>query len=271
MSSPSSSPSPPAETVPRREAVPSSPPPSSPPSLEVSRLAYAYPDGTQALFGVDLRVERGERVALLGPNGAGKTTLVMHLNGILAAGHGTVSVAGLPVGKATLAEVRRRVGLVFQDPDDQLFMPTVRDDVAFGPANAGVTGPELDRRVRGALEQVGMLETIDRPPHHLSFGQRRRVAVATVLAMEPEILVLDEPSSNLDPASRRELAEVLRGLDVTVLMVTHDLPYALELCERSLILSGGVIAADGPTREILSDAGLLAAHRLELPYGFAPP
>ncbi|MEU4833710.1 ABC transporter ATP-binding protein [Streptosporangium sp. NPDC023615] len=242
-----------------------------PPSLEVSRLAYAYPDGTQALFGVDLRVERGERVALLGPNGAGKTTLVMHLNGILAAGHGTVSVAGLPVGKATLAEVRRRVGLVFQDPDDQLFMPTVRDDVAFGPVNAGVTGQELERRVRGALERVGMLETIDRPPHHLSFGQRRRVAVATVLAMEPEILVLDEPSSNLDPASRRELAEILRGLDVTVFMVTHDLPYALELCERSLILSGGVIAADGPTREILSDAGLLAAHRLELPYGFAPP
>lgn len=134
-----------------------------------------------------------------------------------------------------------------------------------------MTGEELAFRVKDALERVGMLEAIDRPPHHLSFGQRRRVAVATVLAMEPEILVLDEPSSNLDPASRRELAEILRGLDVTILMVTHDLPYALELCERALILSGGVIAADGPTREILSDAGLLAAHRLELPYGFAPP
>ncbi|WP_420847092.1 energy-coupling factor ABC transporter ATP-binding protein [Nonomuraea basaltis] len=240
-------------------------------SLEVRQLAYAYPDGTQALFGVDLSIARGERVALLGPNGAGKTTLVMHLNGILTAGHGTVTVAGIPVRKDTLKEVRQRVGLVFQDPDDQLFMPTVRDDVAFGPANAGLRGEDLDRVVKDALGRVGMLEAIDRPPHHLSFGQRRRVAVATVLAMEPEILVLDEPSSNLDPAARRELAEILRSLDVTVLMVTHDLPYALELCGRSLILSGGVIAADGPTRELLADADLLADHRLELPYGFAIP
>ncbi|WP_406318877.1 energy-coupling factor ABC transporter ATP-binding protein [Streptosporangium sp. NBC_01639] len=241
------------------------------PSLEVRRLAYAYPDGTQALFGVDFAIGRGERVALLGPNGAGKTTLVMHLNGILTAGHGTVAVAGLPVTKVSLREIRRRVGLVFQDPDDQLFMPTVREDVAFGPANLGIGGEELQRRVKDALDRVGMLEAIDRPPHHLSFGQRRRVAVATVLAMEPEILVLDEPSSNLDPASRRELAEILRSLDVTVLMVTHDLPYALELCDRALVLSGGVIAADGPTRDILADADLLAAHRLELPYGFALP
>ncbi|MCG5217069.1 ABC transporter ATP-binding protein [Streptosporangium soli] len=239
------------------------------PSLEVSRLAYAYPDGTQALYGVDLSIARGERVALLGPNGAGKTTLVMHLNGILTAGHGTVTVAGLPVRGDTMKEIRRRVGLVFQDPDDQLFMPTVREDVAFGPVNMGVRGEELERRIKDALDRVGMLEALDRPPHHLSYGQRRRVAVATVLAMEPEILVLDEPSSNLDPAARRELAEVLRSLDVTVLMVTHDLPYALELCPRSLILSDGVIAADGPTGELLADAELLAAHRLELPYGFA--
>lgn len=240
-------------------------------SLEVSDLAYAYPDGTQALFGVNLTIGRGERVALLGPNGAGKTTLVMHLNGILGGGHGTVTVAGTPVRKDTLKEIRQRVGLVFQDPDDQLFMPTVRDDVAFGPANMGVRGEELERRVKDALDRVGMLEAADRPPHHLSFGQRRRVAVATVLAMEPEILVLDEPSSNLDPAARRELAEILRSLDVTVLMVTHDLPYALELCERSLILSDGVIAADAPTREVLADPELLAGHRLELPYGFAIP
>ncbi len=240
-------------------------------SLEVSELAYAYPDGTQALFGVDLSIGRGEHVALLGPNGAGKTTLVMHLNGILTAGHGTVSVAGTPVRADTLKEVRQRVGLVFQDPDDQLFMPTVRDDVAFGPANMGVRGEELERRVKNALDRVGMADHLDRPPHHLSFGQRRRVAVATVLVMEPEILVLDEPSSNLDPAARRELAEILRSLDVTVLMVTHDLPYALELCERSLILSGGVIAADGPTRTLLADSALLAEHRLELPYGFAIP
>jgi cobalt/nickel transport system ATP-binding protein len=240
-------------------------------SLEVRGLAYAYPDGTQALFGVDLTIARGERVALLGPNGAGKTTLVMHLNGILTPGHGSVEVAGLPVRGDTLKEIRRRVGLVFQDPDDGLFMPTVREDVAFGPANLGVRGADLDRRVTEALERVGMADVADRPPHHLSFGQRRRVAVATVLAMEPEILVLDEPSSNLDPASRRELAQILKNLDVTVLMVTHDLPYALELCERSLILSSGVIAADGPTRALLADGDLLAAHRLELPYGFAPP
>ncbi|GGS35818.1 putative ABC transporter ATP-binding protein [Streptomyces pseudogriseolus] len=238
-------------------------------SLEVSGLAFAYPDGHQALFGVDFTIGRGERVALLGPNGAGKTTLVLHLNGILG-GAGTVRVAGLEVGKRHMAEIRRRVGIVFQDPDDQLFMPTVREDVAFGPAAAGVKGAELEARVDRALERVGMAEFKNRPPHHLSFGQRRRVAVATVLAMEPEILVLDEPSSNLDPASRRELADILRSLDVTVLMVTHDLPYALELCPRALVLSDGVIAADGPTADLLADDALMRAHRLELPYGFDP-
>jgi cobalt/nickel transport system ATP-binding protein len=242
----------------------------STPVLDVQGVAYAYPDGHQALYGVNLHVHRGERVALLGPNGAGKTTLVLHLNGILAAGAGTVNVSGLPVNKQNLQEVRRRVGVVFQDPDDQLFMPKVRDDVAFGPANLGLKGQALDKRVRDALEQVGMADYIDRPPHHLSFGQRRRVAVATVLAMEPEILVLDEPSSNLDPASRRELADILRGLDVTVLMVTHDLPYALELCPRSVVLSDGVIVADAATYDILTDDALMSAHRLELPFGFDP-
>jgi cobalt/nickel transport system ATP-binding protein len=240
------------------------------PSLEVRSLAYAYPDGHQALFGVDLTVARGDRVALLGPNGAGKTTLVLHLNGILTPGHGSVTVAGLPVGKETMQEIRRRVGVVFQDPDDQLFMPTVREDVAFGPANLGVRGDELDERVRGALDRVGMLGYVDRPPHHLSFGQRRRVAVATVLAMQPEILVLDEPSSNLDPASRRELAEILLDLEVTTLMVTHDLPYALELCPRAVILDDGVIAASGRTHDLLCDGELMRAHRLELPFGFDP-
>ncbi|MFF3964715.1 energy-coupling factor ABC transporter ATP-binding protein [Streptomyces griseorubiginosus] len=239
-------------------------------SLEVTGLAFAYPDGHQALFGVDFSIARGERVALLGPNGAGKTTLVLHLNGILSGGVGSVKVAGLPVDKRHMAEIRRRVGIVFQDPDDQLFMPTVREDVAFGPAAAGLKGDELEARVRTALERVGMAEFAHRPPHHLSFGQRRRVAVATVLAMEPEILVLDEPSSNLDPASRRELADILRSLDVTVLMVTHDLPYALELCPRSLILSEGTIAADGKTAELLTDEELMRAHRLELPFGFDP-
>ncbi|KRF34658.1 energy-coupling factor ABC transporter ATP-binding protein [Nocardioides sp. Soil805] len=242
----------------------------STPVLDLQSVAFAYPDGHQALFGVDLHVHRGERVAVLGPNGAGKTTLVLHLNGILAPGRGTVRVSGLPVVKENLAEVRRRVGIVFQDPDDQLFMGSVRDDVAFGPRNLGIRGAELDRRVMAALDMVGMADFVDRPPHHLSFGQRRRVAVATVLVMEPEIIVLDEPSSNLDPASRRELADILTGLDVTLMMVTHDLPYALQLCPRAVVLSDGVIAAQGRTLDILTDDALMAAHRLELPYGFDP-
>jgi cobalt/nickel transport system ATP-binding protein len=240
------------------------------PVLDVRGLAYAYPDGHQALFGVNLHVHQGERVALLGPNGAGKTTLVLHLNGILTAGAGSVTVSGLPVTPDNLTEIRRRVGVVFQDPDDQLFMPSVRADVEFGPANLGLRGAALEARVVGALDRVGMVDFIDRPPHHLSFGQRRRVAVATVLAMEPEILVLDEPSSNLDPASRRELADIIRSLDVTVLMVTHDLPYAYELCPRSVVLSDGVVVADGQTRAVLTDDALMSAHRLELPFGFDP-
>jgi cobalt/nickel transport system ATP-binding protein len=222
------------------------------------------------LFGIDLSIRPGERVALLGPNGAGKTTLVLHLNGIHLPQQGRVAVGGLPVSKKNLKEIRRRVGIVFQDPDDQLFMPTVRQDVAFGPANMGVTGDDLDERVRSALEAVGMENAVDRAPHHLSFGQRRRVAVATVLAMEPEILVLDEPSSNLDPAGRRELAEILLGLDITMLMVTHDLPYALELCPRSVVLNEGLIVGDGRTVDILTDVDLMKRNRLELPFGFFP-
>jgi cobalt/nickel transport system ATP-binding protein len=239
-------------------------------ALDVRGLAFAYPDGRQALFGVDLVVGRGERVALLGPNGAGKTTLVLHCNGILVPGQGEVYVGGLRVAKPHIAECRRRVGIVFQDPDDQLFMPTVHDDVAFGPANLGLRGEALAQRVKEALVAVGMDHVADLPPHHLSFGQRRRVAVATVLAMQPDILVLDEPSSNLDPAGRRELRDVLRGLDLTLLMVTHDLPYALELCQRALVMNNGRIVADGPMADILADEALLAANRLELPYGFDP-
>jgi cobalt/nickel transport system ATP-binding protein len=243
----------------------------SKPVLEIKDLAFAYPDGNQALFGVNLVISEGERVALLGPNGAGKSTLVMHMNGIHPTAHGSIYVAGQLVdakNKQALKDIRAKVGIVFQDPDDQLFMPTVGEDVAFGPYNMGVRGEELEKVVSESLSKVGMLEYKDRPPHHLSFGQRRRVAVATVLAMNPEILVLDEPSSNLDPASRRELAEILKSLKITLIMVTHDLPYAAELCERSVILSGGIIVADDKTPNILRNESLLSKYRLELPVGF---
>jgi cobalt/nickel transport system ATP-binding protein len=237
-------------------------------ALRVEGLHHTYPDGRTALSGVDFEVEAGERVAIMGPNGAGKTTLVLHLNGILQPTAGRVTVGELVVEKANLREVRRRVGIVFQDPDDQLFMPTVREDVAFGPHNLGLRGHELDHRVQDALAAVGMADSADRAPHHLSFGERRRVAVATVLAMDPEVLVLDEPSSNLDPAARRELAEILLSLPVTTVLVTHDLPYALQLCPRSIVLNSGRVAAEGPTREILADDAVMEANRLELPFGF---
>lgn len=240
-------------------------------ALNVENLAFAYPDGNQALFGVNLKLKRGERLALLGPNGAGKSTFVLHLNGIHPTLQGKIEVDGLLVdakNQETLKKIRSKVGIVFQDPDDQLFMPTVGEDVAFGPYNMGMRGDELQKRVDDSLDLVGMREFIDRPPHHLSFGQRRRVALATVLAMNPDFLVLDEPSSNLDPASRRELSEILKSLDISLIMVTHDLPYAFELCERSAILSAGVIVADGNTREILQNQELLMKNRLELPLGF---
>jgi len=244
---------------------------SSKPALVVEDLAFAYPDGHQALFGVNLRIAAGERLALLGPNGAGKTTLVMHLNGIHGAQHGYVEIDGMRIdvnNKAGLKQIRSTVGLVFQDPDDQLFMPTVFEDVAFGPRNMGLSPSEVEVRVAEALSRVGMSHLAQRPPHHHSFGQRRRVAVATVLAMNPSILVLDEPSSNLDPASRRELAEILQALPITLIMVTHDLPFAFELCERSVILAEGTIVADGSTPQILRDQALLERYRLELPKGF---
>ena len=240
-------------------------------AVRVRDLHYTYPDGHVALAGVDLDVAPGERVALLGPNGAGKTTLMLHLNGVLTASRGTVEIGATTVQRSTLREIRRRVGLVFQDPDDQLFMPTLAQDVAFGPANFGVRGADLDARVAHALAVVSMSELADRSPAHMSGGQRRRAALATVLACEPEVLVLDEPSANLDPVARRELAETLTGLDATMLIVTHDLPYAAQLCSRAIVMDGGVVVADGPIGEVLADADLLAAHRLELPWGFVVP
>lgn len=239
-------------------------------ALEVRGLQFSYPDGTEVLRGVDLTIGAGERVALLGPNGAGKTTFVLHLIGILQAASGTVAVDGVELTDDSVRDLRAKVGFVFQDPDDQLFMPTVRQDVAFGPANFGLRGDDLDLRVKEALTMVGMDHAASKAPHHLSGGERRRVAIATVLAMRPSILILDEPSTNLDPAGRRELAEILSGLDVTLLMVTHDLPYAFEICERSVVMSEGVIAADGPTSDVLSDAAAMTRHRLELPAGFHP-
>ncbi|MCB1006824.1 MAG: ABC transporter ATP-binding protein [Acidimicrobiales bacterium] len=236
--------------------------------LALDSVRYTYPDGRAALQGVDLAVATGERVAVLGPNGAGKTTLVLHLNGVLAPAAGRVTVDGLDTAdQASLREIRRRVGLVFQDPDDQLFCPTVRQDVAFGPANLGLEPDEVEARVVEALEVVGMAGAADRAPHHLSLGERRRVAVATVLAMHPTTLVLDEPSANLDPAARSELAAVLAELELTLVVVTHDLPYALELCPRAVVLDAGRIVQDDATAALLADAERLAAHRLALPRG----
>lgn len=237
-------------------------------AIRVAGLRHVYPDGHMGLDGVDLAVAAGEKVAVLGPNGAGKTTLMLHLNGVLTATSGTVEISGITVQRKTLRDIRRRVGLVFQDPDDQLFMPTVAQDVAFGPANFGLRGEQLAARVRHALEVVALTDLADRSPAHLSGGQRRRAALATVLACDPEILVLDEPSANLDPVARRELATTLLGLDATMVVVTHDLPYAAQLCERAVVIDNGRVVADGPIGTILADDTLLAAHRLELPWGF---
>jgi len=240
--------------------------------VSVRNLRFAYPAGRGAavLDGVNFDIAAGERVAVLGPNGAGKTTLMLHLNGILTPTSGSVEIGGTVVSRQTVREIRRRVGLVFQDPDDQLFMPTVGEDVAFGPSNFGARGDDLTARVESALERVGLAGAASRPPQHLSLGQRRRAAIATILSMDVDVVVLDEPTSNLDPSARRELSATLDALPATIVVVTHDLPYALELCPRALVLDGGRIVADGATRELLADAEFMAAHGLELPWGFDP-
>lgn len=238
------------------------------PTIAVEGLDFRYPDGTPALSEINLHIHPGERVALLGPNGAGKTTLILHMNGIHMPQRGAIAVSGLQLSTENVMEIRRRVGVVFQDPDDQLFMPTVRDDVEFGPRNLGLTGRDLDTCVDAALAAMDVADLAGRPPNHLSFGQKRRVAIAGVLAMQPSILVLDEPTSNLDPASRRELAEALKELPTTQLIVTHDLPFAYEMCGRAIVMDEGRVVASAPTQTLLADENLLRQHRLELPFGY---
>ena len=237
--------------------------------LNVVNLSFEYPDGFKALENINLSLSKGERLAVLGPNGAGKTTLILHLNGILGDLNGQITLNNNSFSEENISKIRKSVGLVFQDPDDQLFMPTVLEDVMFGPKNFGFSDELVKKNSMKALEQVKMLQFIDKPPHHLSFGQKRKVAIASVLASEPELLVLDEPSSNLDPASRRELIDILKNLDVSIILVTHDLPMALEICNRSVILNNGKITANDETYKILKNEKVMADNRLELPFGFA--
>ena len=237
--------------------------------LSVNNISFEYPDGFKALENINLSLSKGERLAVLGPNGAGKTTLILHLNGILGDLNGQITLNNNSFSEENISKIRKSVGLVFQDPDDQLFMQTVLDDVMFGPKNFGFSDELVKKNSMKALEQVKMLQFIDKPPHHLSFGQKRKVAIASVLASEPELLVLDEPSSNLDPASRRELIDILKNLDVSIILVTHDLPMALEICNRSVILNNGKITANDETYKILKNEKVMADNRLELPFGFA--
>jgi len=236
------------------------------PMIEARNLSFAYPDGTDALRSVSFCIRQGESVGIIGCNGAGKSTLLLHLNGYLTPTCGEMRVADIPITRQTVAMARRAVGLVFQDSDDQLFMATVSEDVAFGPINLGLTDDEIERRVKAALDRVGVAHLCDRPPHKLSGGEKRSVAIATVLAMEPDILVMDEPSSNLDPRARRRLIELLRSFEHTRIIATHDLEMVVEVCSRVIVLNGGTVAADGPTREILNDEMLMLAHGLERPH-----
>jgi len=233
--------------------------------VEVENLVFSYPDGTPAVRDVSFRIEHGEAVAVVGANGAGKSTLLLHLNGYHTPGQGRVRIGDFPLTRANLGQVRRTVGMVFQDPDDQLFMPTVRDDVAFGPLNLRVSEEEVRRRVDAALDRVGAGHLADRPSYHLSGGEKRVVAIASVLAMGPDILVMDEPSAGLDPLARRQLIGLLQGFHHTRIIATHDLDLVLDVCDRTIVLREGRIAADGPTAEIFKNEKLLAGSRLEKP------
>ncbi len=230
--------------------------------LQVRDLKFDYPDGHTALRGVSLNLCEGDKVALVGPNGAGKSTLMLHLNGILE-GHGEIEVGGLKLTRDNLPIIRSMVGLVFQNPDDQLFSPTVFEDVAFGPLHMGLPEDEVRARVKEALEAVRMSSYADRLSHHLSMGEKKRIAIATVLSMRPSLLVLDEPSAGLDPRARRTLIHLLRDLPITMLVSTHDMALVKELFPRIIVMDEGLIVADGLTGDILEDAELLEAHGLE--------
>lgn len=233
--------------------------------VQADNLHYTYPDGTIGLNNVNFKIHHGESVALVGSNGAGKSTLLLHLIGSLFPTKGDIRIGDYPLNKKNLKAVRRSTGMVFQDPDDQLFMPTVFDDVAFGPINLGLPESEVEDRVMAALETVGVSHLSKRSPHKLSGGEKRSVAIATVLATTPDILIMDEPSSNLDPASRRRLINLLKTFTHTKIIATHDLDMAIELCERTLVLNQGAIVADGLTKKLFQDEKLLAMSGLEQP------
>ena len=237
--------------------------------LEISNLTYEYPDGYKALNEISFDLEEGDSLGILGPNGAGKTTLILHLNGILGEMDGSIKLNNLEFVEDNLAEIRKTVGVVFQDPDDQLFMPTVLEDVMFGPKNFGFSEEASRENAEEALKMVGMNDYQEKAPHHLSFGQKRKVAIASVLASKPQLLVLDEHSSNLDPSSRRELIDILLSLEISIVLVTHDLPMALEICPKSIVVNSGLITENGKTKDLLTNNKVMKENRLELPYGFA--
>lgn len=241
--------------------------------ISVESLSYTYPDGTLALKAVDLSIRATERVALIGANGSGKSTLQLHLNGILMPQTGEVVIGEFPVTTEHLRDIRNFVGLVFQNPDNQLFMPTVWEDVAFGPMNLGLRGAELTARVKQAMAAVGMNPEFysQRNPDNLSGGEKKRIAIAGVLAMQPQVLVFDEPSAQLDPRSRRQLIQLLQTLPETQLIATHDLDLALELCDRTVVLSQGQVVYDGPTEQAMSDPEFLTQHALEMPLCYSRP
>jgi cobalt/nickel transport system ATP-binding protein len=233
--------------------------------IEIKGLNYCYPDGTSALKDICFKVGRGEKLGIVGPNGAGKSTLLLHLNGIIMDSR-SVRILGLEMKPENLPRIRSKVGLVFQDPDNQLFMPTVFEDVAYGPLNMGLDKTHVQENVENALKQVDMSGYENRLSHHLSFGEKKRVSIATVMSMDTEILVLDEPTSNLDPKHRRGLINFLNRQEVTQIIASHDLDMILETCQRLILLDKGMIIADGSSKKILGDKELLEKHDLEIPY-----